>query len=121
MSVPQGCLLNLRRHYFATQHDCIHIIRHPAKVAGTPLARRPCVWGPWRGGEGGFNQRDGDPSALMDSRIKAGLNDAPISLLSEEAATAGQNGRRRTPNQQRLTYGRARRPSLRSREAEVRH
>lgn len=82
MSVPQGCLLNLRRHYFATQHDCIHIIRHPAKVAGTPLARRPCVWGPWRGGEGGFNQRDGDPSALMDSRIKAGLNDAPISLLS---------------------------------------
>lgn len=38
MSVPPGCLLNLRRHYFATQHDCIHIIPHPTKVAGAPLA-----------------------------------------------------------------------------------
>lgn len=39
MSVPPGCLLNLRRHYFATQHDCIHIIPHPTKVVGAPLAQ----------------------------------------------------------------------------------
>lgn len=64
MSVPPGCLLNLRRHYFATQHDCIHIIPHPAKVTGAPPAWRPCALG--------FNQRDRDPSALMDVQIKLG-------------------------------------------------
>lgn len=38
MSGPSDCLLNLRCHYFPTQHDCIHIIPHPTKVAGTPPA-----------------------------------------------------------------------------------
>lgn len=61
MSVPPGCLLNLRRHYFATQHDCIHIIPHPAKVTGTPLDWWPCARGPWGAG---FNQRDRVPSAF---------------------------------------------------------
>lgn len=53
MSVPPGCLLNLRRHYFTTQHDCIHIIPHPAKVTCTPPAWRPCALGPGEGGWGG--------------------------------------------------------------------
>lgn len=39
MSAPRGCLANLRRHYFATQRDCIHITAHPAKVAGRRTAR----------------------------------------------------------------------------------
>ncbi len=61
MSVPSRCLLNLRRHYFATQHDCIHIIPHPIKVAITPLAWWPCGRCPQGAG---FNQRDWDPSAF---------------------------------------------------------
>lgn len=32
---------------------------------------------------GGFNQWDGDPSAVMDSHIKRELNDTPISRLSQ--------------------------------------
>lgn len=66
MSVPPDCLLNLRRHYFAAQHDCIHITAHPTKVTATPPACRPCagaiVWGR------GLVGSDRDPSALMDSR-----------------------------------------------------
>lgn len=64
MSGPLGCLLNLRRHYFTTQHDCIHIIPHPAKVASKPLAWRPCAQGDLGGLGCNQRERDRDPSAF---------------------------------------------------------
>lgn len=70
MSVPPGCLLNLRRHYFATQHDCIHIIPHPTKVTGAPLAWRPCAQGP-RGGASLRRERQG-PFSFDGQSNKAG-------------------------------------------------
>lgn len=113
MSVPPGCLLNLRRHYFATQHDCIHIIPHPTKVAGTPLAWWPCARGPWRAG---FNQRDRDPSAFS---FDGQSNKAWSSMTHQSAHVRaggewrwrrllrrwrrGANSRFRPPTQQRLT------------------
>lgn len=70
MSGPPGCLLNLRHHYFFTQHDCIHIIPYPTKVALTQIALWPCDWRPLGGlvltRETGTLQ----VFALMDSRIK---------------------------------------------------
>lgn len=50
MSVSPGCLLNLRHHYFSTQHDCIHIIPHPAKVAAHHLSGDLALGGPGEGG-----------------------------------------------------------------------
>lgn len=79
MSAPSGCLLNLRRHYFTTQHDCIHIIPHPAKGAGTPLAWRPCARGPWGAG---FNQQDRDPSAFS---VDGQSNKAGSSMTHQSA------------------------------------
>lgn len=69
MSVPPGCLLNLRRHYFATQHDCIHIIPHPTKVAGTTRLVTLRL-GPLGGRS--LSRKIGtlQLSALMDSQIK---------------------------------------------------
>lgn len=111
MSGPPGCLLNLRHHYFTTQHDCIHIIPHPTKVTSTSLAKWPCAWRPW-GAE--FNQRDRDPSAFsfdgqsnkagssmthQSARVRArGEHQRQLLLLLRR----GENSHFRTPAQQRL-------------------
>lgn len=59
MSVSPCCLLNLRRHYFATQHDCIHIT--PQQGRRHAALRATLRRGPLEGA--GFNREDGDPSA----------------------------------------------------------
>lgn len=111
MSVPPGCLLNLRRHYFTTQHDCIHIIPHPTKVASTPFAWWPCASGPWRAG---FNQRDRDPSAFsfdgQSNKAQSSMTHQSARVRAEgerrwllQCWRRGANSRFRPPTQQRLT------------------
>lgn len=130
MSVPPGCLLNLRRHYFTTQHDCIHIIPHPAKVALTQIAWRPCNWRPV--GELGLTRETGTLQlfALMDSRIKLWaqwVTNQPVSKPEESisGSCCSHSDKVKTAtskchfDKDWLTYAFVRWPSLRSHSREI--
>lgn len=110
MSVLPGCLLNLWRHYFATQHDCIHITAHPTKVTATPPACRPCARGYCVGA--GLSREWQGPFSFDGQQE---LNDTPISRVSagdgeRHRRLWGENGLFRAPSRRALAYAPLSRP-----------
>lgn len=116
MSVPPGCLLNLRHHYFTTQHDCIHIIPIPPR---SPLTWRPCARGLVGLGLSRERQRpfsvDGQSNKARSSMTH---QSARVSFGGEHChRRRGENSRCRPPSQQRLTYA----PTPGSHNVELQH